>query len=79
VRSVNEFSEQQKADLKLMCSDVVGPTMTASVLALLEKVAFTLAQPDLDPSWMEDPEARDQFEVCMAALEYFRTYLIATE
>jgi hypothetical protein len=79
MRSVNAFSEHQKADLKLMCSDVVGPTMLGPVLCLLEQVAFTLAQPDLDPSWIEDQEARDQFEVCMAALEYFRTYLIATE
>lgn len=79
MKGVNDFSDQQKADLKLMCSDVVGPTMLGPVLCLLEQVAFTLAQPDLDPSWIEDADARDTFEVCMAALEYFRTHMLIND
>lgn len=79
MKSVNDFNEQQKSDLKLLCSDVVGPTMTGPVLVLLEQIAFTFAQPDIDPSWIEGQEARELFEVCMAALEYFRTTIITNE
>ena len=71
MKSVTEFNEQQQEDFRLIADDAVGPTMVSYVLSTLEQVAYSLAQPDLDPTWI-DKEPREKYEVCMAALEYLR-------
>jgi hypothetical protein len=71
MKSVCEFNEEQRKDFGYIASDCVGPTMIVYALLILEAVAYELAQPDIDPSWINE-ETKDKFDVCMAALEFFR-------
>lgn len=71
--SVSEFNIDQKQDFKRIISDFGGPTSTAYVLSVLERAVYALGQPNIDPSCFgEDVDLRNEFEVCMAALEYSR-------
>lgn len=71
--SVSEFNSAQKQDFKRIISDFGGPTSTAYVLSVLERAVHSLGQPNIDPSCFgEDVELHNEFDVCMAALEYSR-------
>lgn len=71
MKSVSEFNSKQVKVFNLVVSDFGGSTMTAFVLSVLENVAYQIAQPHLDQSWV-DEDTKDDFDVCMAALEYYR-------
>ncbi len=76
MKSVSEFNDDQRENFRLIANDVLGPTMLSYVLETLEKVAWSVAQPDIGPAWIE-VETQEKFEVCMAALEYFRMHMAA--
>lgn len=72
MKSVIEFDESQQEVFRLIVKDFGGPTSTKSILETLEYLVNNLAQPDIDPSWIDDEEHKLHYEVCMAALEYAR-------
>ena len=69
---IDNFDDEQKRTLAGLVSDFGGPTMTASLLYLLDRVLN-----ELNPDWDRDPQAlntstRKEVEACMAALQYLR-------
>lgn len=76
MKSVLELTDRQKADFRLLADDVRGPCMVAWCLGLLERVAFSLADPDKDPSWLESVEDMEDFDTAMTSLEYFRMQIV---
>jgi hypothetical protein len=74
---VDVFDDEQKRTLACLVTDFDGPSMTATLLYILESVLG-----DLNPDWERDPQAlrpetRKNVEVCMAALQYLRIQDIA--
>lgn len=76
--SVADFNIDQKLAFKNLLKDLNGPTAAVYLLSVLERAVYALGQPDIDPSCFGDNvELRDEFNVCMAALEYSRMSDIA--
>lgn len=72
MKSVIEFNQSQRKNFTEVTNDFGGPTSTAWVLDVLERCVYAIAQPEQDPSCFGDQETKDDFDVCMSALEYFR-------
>lgn len=68
MKSVTTFSKEQKKEFNHVIDDFGGPTSTAWVLTVLEDCVYSLA----DKPCFGDEKTANDFEVCMAALEYFR-------
>ena len=76
--SVVDFNMDQKLAFKNLLKDLSGPTSAVYLLSVLERAVYALGQPDLDPSCFgDDVGLRDEFNVCMSALEYSRMSDIA--
>lgn len=76
--SVADFNLDQQIAFKNLLKDLNGQTAAVYLLSVLERAVYALGQPDLDPSCFgDDVELRDEFNVCMAALEYSRMSDIA--
>lgn len=76
--SVADFNLDQQIAFKNLLKDLNGQTAAVYLLSVLESAVYALGQPDLDPSCFgDDVELRDEFNVCMAALEYSRMSDIA--
>ena len=76
--SVVNFNADQQLAFKNLLKDLSGPTSAVYLLSVLERAVYALGQPDIDPSCFgDDVELRDEFNVCMAALEYSRMSDIA--
>lgn len=76
--SVSNFNPDQQAAFKNLLKDVNGSNSAVYLLSVLERAVYSLGQPDIDPSCFGDNvELRDEFNVCMAALEYSRMSDIA--
>ena len=71
MKSVCQFNDEQTKEFRQLADDCLGPTMVVYALSVLENIAYQIAQPDIDPSWI-DEETKNKFDVCMAALEFFR-------
>jgi hypothetical protein len=77
IADVDDFDGEQRKLVASLVSDFGGPTMTPSLLYLLERVLY-----ELNPDWDKDPQAlspetRKEVEACMAALQYLRVQNIA--
>ena len=72
MKSVSDFNEEQIMYFKGLADDVVGPTCTVYALTTIESIVSYIAD-DLDD--LDIPEGiRDQIDVCLSVLEYFRMY-----
>lgn len=69
MKSVIEFNNEQTKKFTWLADDVTGASMTSYVLGVLESVAYAIG--DIDSILLED-DTREDFEVCMAALEFYR-------
>lgn len=76
--SVADFNLDQQIAFKNLLKDLNGQTAAVYLLSVLERAVYALGQPNIDPSCFgEDVDLRNEFEVCMAALEYSRMSDIA--
>lgn len=76
MKSIIEFNDEQRKNFTILANDATGASMTGFVLSVLECVAYEIAQPDIDPTWINE-ETKADFEVCMAALEFLRMHKAA--
>ena len=65
------LTEKQQAFLKGLVTDLDGPTHTATLLYIIEKLLD-----ELKPNWMVgnivDDDVRSNLQVCLAALQYVK-------
>lgn len=74
MQSIHLFNEEQIKDLKMICSDFCGPTMTEYVLGVMARAISALdCDPDIDPSAFGDRDLRNEVLVCLTALDYSET------
>jgi len=76
MKSSIHFNEYQEVEFANLAKDACEQASLILVLETLERIVNLLAQPDIDPSWIHDQEAKQTYEVCMAVLEYARMRLI---
>jgi hypothetical protein len=72
MKSAIDFNEYKAGEFANLAKGVCEQASLILVLETLERIVNLLAQPDIDPSWIHDQEAKQTYEVCMAVLEYAR-------
>jgi hypothetical protein len=76
---VDSFTEDQKKLLSLIVDDFRGPTATPTLLFVMERVLYSL-KPDWElDTFSNEPDVRQDIEVCLAALSYYKIEQIAKE
>ncbi len=69
---VDSFTADQKSFLSGLVSDFDGPTMTPSVLMILERALYAL-KPDWElDTFHGEPELKADIEACLAGLSYYK-------
>ena len=70
--NTEKFTEKQKGFLKGLVTDLDGPTHTATLLYIIEKLLD-----ELKPNWkagniVDDGDLRSDLQVCLVALQYVK-------
>jgi len=69
---VDTFTEEQKQFLSRIVDDLNGQTATGSLLYFIERLVFAL-KPDWEIStFASEDDIKDDFDVCLAALNYLK-------
>lgn len=75
---VDAFTDDQRKFLAHIVDDLGGPTVTGSLLYIIENLLYTL-KPDWQLStFSDDADVKADIEVCMAALAYLKVQHVAT-